>query len=129
MGKIKPLFAGKRMAREARTVEVMIRRYCREKHHATGRLCEECHTLLEYSMKRLAHCPFQENKTTCGKCPVHCYKPDMREKIRKVMRYVGPRMILSNPILSLQHSFDGLRKKPLGRVDRKTEEGTTGKRG
>jgi len=30
------------------------------------------------------------------------------------MRYVGPRIILTNPLLSLQHVLDGLRKEPLG---------------
>ena len=30
---------------------------------------------------RLDKCPFKEKKSTCGKCKVHCYRPDMREKI------------------------------------------------
>ncbi len=102
------------MERERKTVEVMIRRYCRDKHVSGGTLCQECRGLLEYARKRLSQCPFQENKTTCGKCPVHCYKPGMRVKIQDVMRHVGPKMIWSNPLLSLQHVFDGLRKKPLG---------------
>lgn len=100
-----------RMRREARTVETMIRRYCRDLHG--GRpdgLCPECSELLVYAFKRLSLCPFQERKTTCGKCPVHCYKPGMRQKIQDVMRYVGPRMLLTNPVMSLQHFCDGLRK-------------------
>ena len=102
------------MQREAATVEIMIRKYCLEKHLGSGELCTDCRELLEYARKRLAHCPFQENKTTCGKCPVHCYKPDMRRRIRDVMRYVGPRLILPHPLLSLRHVLDGLRKEPLG---------------
>lgn len=108
----RPEFFSKRMRREAKTVEMMIRRYCRDKHHAGPSLCEECEELLTYAFKRLSLCPFQENKTTCGKCPVHCYKPGMRRKIQDVMRYVGPRMVLTNPILSIMHSIDGLRKEP-----------------
>lgn len=111
----KPCFGGKRMQREAETVEIMVRRYCRDKHHSKNILCGECEELLSYAFKRLSKCPFQENKTTCGKCPVHCYKPGMRKKIREVMGYVGPRMILTNPIMSVQHVIDGLRKEPLGR--------------
>ena len=108
------MLSGKRMQREVATVSVMIHKYCRDKHSGTGELCTECRELLDYAHKRLAHCPFQENKTTCGKCPSHCYKPGMRSRIRDVMRYVGPRIILTNPLLSLQHVLDGLRKEPLG---------------
>ncbi len=104
-----------RMQREAATVEVMIRRYCRLRHSGGDELCDDCVQLLDYSNHRLANCPFQERKTTCGKCPVHCYKPAMRERIREVMRTVGPRMMLTNPIMSLRHLIDGLRKKPLKR--------------
>ncbi len=28
-------------------------------------------------------------KTFCANCKVHCYKPEMREKIRAVMRFFG----------------------------------------
>ena len=106
-------FASRRMQREAKTVEMMIRRYCRDMHHTKNALCEECEKLLIYAGERLRGCPFQENKTTCGKCPIHCYKPGMRRKIQDVMRYVGPRMILTNPVLSVMHTFDGLRKEPV----------------
>jgi hypothetical protein len=40
-----PEFTGKRMQREAKTVELMIRRYCRDKHHAEYELCEQCEEL------------------------------------------------------------------------------------
>jgi hypothetical protein len=82
------------MKREKKTVECMIGIYCRDHHHAEGeypagvyKLCQKCRELLEYARYRLKNCPFQENKTTCGNCPIHCYKPKMREKIREVMRY------------------------------------------
>jgi hypothetical protein len=103
-----------RMQREAATVEVMIREYCRMRQHDSGEnLCPACEELLAYARKRLASCPFQEGKTTCGNCKVHCYKPAMREKIREVMRTVGPRMILINPLMALRHAWDGLRKHPV----------------
>jgi hypothetical protein len=31
----------------------------------------------------------------------------MREQIRQVMRYAGPRMLLHNPILTIRHLLDG----------------------
>jgi hypothetical protein len=33
----------------------------------------------------------------------------MRENIRKVMRYAGPRMIYHHPIMALRHLLDGRR--------------------
>lgn len=102
---------GPRIMREKKTVDAMIRLYCRKHHRTRGELCPECNELHEYAMLRLSKCPFQENKSTCGKCLVHCYKPDMKPKIAKVMRYSGPRMLLYHPILALHHVFDG-RKKP-----------------
>ncbi len=101
-----------RMRRERKTVEAMIALFCRDHHHTDGELCDACRELVEYARLRLSRCPFQENKTTCGNCPVHCYKPGMREKIRAVMRYAGPRMLLRHPLLALGHLLDGRRKEP-----------------
>ena len=33
----------------------------------------------------------------------HCYKPEMRERIRQVMRYSGPRMITKHPVAAIRH--------------------------
>jgi predicted amidophosphoribosyltransferase len=102
-----------RMAREARTVEAMIALYCREQHGGGDGLCAECGGLLDYARTRLDKCPYQENKTTCAKCPSHCYRPAMREQVRAVMRYAGPRMLYRHPVLALLHLFDGSRGKPV----------------
>jgi hypothetical protein len=37
----------------------------------------------------------------------------MRERIRNVMRYSGPRMVYRHPVLALFHMVDGRRKKPI----------------
>jgi len=92
-------------------------------HHNTQTdLCAECSELLGYALARLDKCPFQEGKTSCAKCPVHCYKPDMREKIRIVMRYAGPRMPYRHPILTIYHMFDSRRKEPI-RAKRNSDSG------
>ncbi|NTW44191.1 MAG: nitrous oxide-stimulated promoter family protein, partial [Anaerolineaceae bacterium] len=75
-------------------------------------LCEDCQALSDYALQRLDKCPYQEGKTTCAKCPVHCYKPAMREKVRIVMRFAGPKMLYRYPILTVNHLLDGMRKKP-----------------
>ena len=91
----------------------MVHVYCKGKHHTKGnQLCDECTDFLGYAFMRLDKCPFQEEKSTCGKCLVHCYQPQMREKAKIIMRYSGPRLIYRSPILSMNHVFDG-RKKPL----------------
>jgi hypothetical protein len=112
-----------RMRREARTIEAMIEIYCRAHHGTRGALCADCEALLDYAGLRLEKCPYQENKTTCVKCPVHCYKPAMREQVRDVMRYAGPRMLLRHPYLAVMHLLvDGRRVKPV-RVERKRATG------
>ena len=77
---------------------------CQVGHGGPG-LCGECSELLEYSLARLEHCKFGNAKTKCHKCPVHCYRPDMREKIRTVMRFSGPRMLLYHPLEALRYLF------------------------
>jgi predicted amidophosphoribosyltransferase len=101
------------MDRERRTVAAMIHLYCQEQHGTSEGLCPDCQALQVYAEQRLAQCPFQEGKTTCARCPIHCYKPEMRERIRAVMRYAGPRMLLRHPLMALWHLLDGLRKKPV----------------
>ncbi len=102
----------KRLARERKTVEAMIRIYCAGQHGTRGDLCADCEELLAYAHERLIKCRFGAEKPTCANCPVHCYKPTMRERIRAVMRYAGPRMSYRHPILTLYHFLDGRRKPP-----------------
>jgi hypothetical protein len=101
-----------RLKRELKTIEIMIGIYCRAHHHPRGSICPDCSRLRTYATRRLCHCPFQENKPTCGNCRVHCYKPDMRETIKAVMRYAGPRMPLRHPCMTLRHLMDN-RRNPL----------------
>lgn len=88
--------------REKAIVTKMIRIYCKKKHHQSE-LCAECQDLNDYASKRLAFCQFGEEKTACAKCPVHCYQKDYRIKIKEVMRFSGPWMLLYHPIESVRH--------------------------
>lgn len=97
----------KRIAREKRTVEQMIRLYCRRKEGHKD-LCPDCRALLAYSQARLTRCLYGEGKPTCRLCPVHCYKPDMRKRMQEVMRYAGPRMMFFHPYAALRHLADEL---------------------
>ncbi|PKN37151.1 MAG: hypothetical protein CVU62_11130 [Deltaproteobacteria bacterium HGW-Deltaproteobacteria-2] len=91
------------MEQEIKTVELMIDLYCRDHHGSTENICPECRELLNYVKKRLEKCPLKENKPPCSKCPIHCYKPDMREKIKAVMKDSGPRMLYRHPIMTARH--------------------------
>jgi hypothetical protein len=70
--------------REKKTIEVMVGMYCNNCHKTDGEPCPDCSELLDYATSRLDKCPLQEDKPTCAKCPIHCYKPFMREKIRNI---------------------------------------------
>jgi hypothetical protein len=101
----------KRLRREVRTIEVMVGMFCRAHHSPPpGELCPDCAALLDYARRRLDACRFGPEKPTCAKCPVHCYKPAMRERVREVMRYSGPRMLKRHPVLGVAHLIDGRRE-------------------
>ncbi|MCF0190303.1 MAG: nitrous oxide-stimulated promoter family protein [Marinilabiliaceae bacterium] len=89
---------------EKHIVELMIGLYCRKKE-GNKELCEACKALISYAHARLSHCPYGDKKSSCKKCPIHCYKPEMREQIRQVMRWSGPRMILYHPLPAIRHLF------------------------
>ena len=92
--------------REKRMVSQMILLYCRKNHNTPGGLCPQCRKLDDYARARSEHCPFMETKTFCSNCRVHCYRSEMREEIRKVMRFSGPRMIFYHPAAAIRHVIE-----------------------
>ena len=97
--------------REKKTVALMIRLYCNKKHGTKKALCSACQALHDHAMLRSDKCPFMETKTFCSNCKVHCYQKDMREKIREVMRFSGPRMILYHPVMAVRHVMESRKEK------------------
>lgn len=97
---------------EKRVSGLMIELYCR-KNHGSGRgeLCDECRALRDYAFQRIDRCPYMETRTFCSNCRTHCYKPEMRERIRTVMRFSGPRMILYHPVMAMRHVVSMKREK------------------
>ena len=84
--------------------------YCRQ-HHAGPRaalavaddelrvlplrnypVCPDCAAFLTYAFERRLRCPL-EAKPACKHCPVHCYKPGHRERVREIMRFSGRHLI------------------------------------
>lgn len=100
----------KQIDHEITIMSKMISIYCKGNHltedglkRKMGNLCSDCQELLDYALLRIDNCPVRQEKEYCSNCAIHCYKPEMRERIRVVMRYSGPRMLLHNPILAIQH--------------------------
>ena len=106
--------------REKQVVSKMIDLYCHKKHKTKGEICADCKALKDYAQLRGSKCPFMETKTFCSNCKVHCYKPQMREKIREVMRFSGPRMIFYHPVMAVSHLIEsGKEKKQLANLANK----------
>ena len=109
----------KKRAMEADVMSEMIAIYCRGQGHtnrtpaadAAPTLCPDCRRLLDYARDRIIRCPRMDVKSFCSACPVHCYSRDMREQVRAVMRYSGPRMLLHRPIMTLHHIWIDLRSR------------------
>eukprot|EP00727_Mastigamoeba_balamuthi_P000950 m51a1_g10852 hypothetical protein (146) ;mRNA; r:15944-16381 len=105
--------ADRHVEREARTLGLMVRLYCRA-HHAGSSpgagdaLCPDCAEVLAFARARLRACPYGERKPVCALCRVHCWRarPEVRQRVAAVMWYSGPRLLLCAPWLALNHFVD-----------------------
>jgi hypothetical protein len=108
--------------------------YCRGKHRGAIRspltspgaevgvygrnppsVCDECAEMLRYAEKRRAFCP-KDPKRFCSHCDTHCYSADMRERVKAVMRYAGPRSMFSkHAVAGVKHLLEGRRAKAAAR--------------
>ncbi len=104
-----------RMRSEKNIVDHMVVTYCRGHHGTHGELCTGCAQFRDYAFLRLDRCRFQEKKSTCGKCIIHCYKPDVKVEVKKAMRYSGP-PLLRHPSLAMYHAWDGRQTPHLDKI-------------
>ena len=93
----------RKRADEIRLVSEMVSLYCRGHRHASKAPCPDCAELIDYCTTRINRCPREKEKTFCSACPHPCYRPDMRERIREVMRWSGPRMLFVHPTIAVRH--------------------------
>ena len=91
-----------RIAEEQQVIRQMIQLYCRKKE-GNETLCDSCRELLEYATQRLDRCHYGAAKPTCRKCPIHCYRRNMKARIQAVMRWAGPRMLFHHPLAAVKH--------------------------
>ena len=102
----------KKRKNEIRSVTQMIEYFCQKKHKESynNELCDECKSLSDYARSRTERCPFMESKTFCNNCKVHCYSPEMRKRIKEVMRFSGPRMMIYHPVMCIRHAISRSKK-------------------
>lgn len=99
--------AERKRQEELEMIRLMVGLYCRGNHGKQSGLCPACAALYGYAAGRIARCPHMETKTFCSACKTHCYRPEMREQIRAVMRYAGPRMLFHHPVAAVKHLLVG----------------------
>ncbi len=100
---------------EHRTIKAMTQIYCSDHHKQEpkmDKLCDDCREFVDFAGFRLSKCPYGQIKPVCQHCPIHCYKKDMKEKARIIMRYGGPRMLLKHPIMAIRHLWHGRKPVP-----------------
>lgn len=94
-----------RRERKHEIAEKMIMTYCHGQNHERNHedLCDDCRELRDYSLARTERCPHVSKTLFCVNCPTPCYKPDMKERMRLMMKYSGPRFFFRHPIIVLDH--------------------------
>ncbi len=97
---------------EADTLTAMVSAYCQHHHGTQDVLCPKCADFLRYALKRLACCPYGADKPVCAKCKIHCYRAHEKALAKEVMRWAGPRLMLSHPILTAKHVIKSLTVTP-----------------
>ncbi len=122
--------ADPQVAHDIRTVGDFVAIYCRGKHKDAARVpltsdaaflgvygdkvpecCEECAELTRYAEARRAYCP-KDPKPFCSHCDTHCYRPQMKEAMREVMEYSGPRSVFHGYALdSVRHAVAGMKAR------------------
>ena len=55
--------------------------------------------------------PLGDKKPFCSNCKIHCYKSEMRERIKNVMRFAGPRIVFRHPIIAVKHLIETKKQK------------------
>jgi predicted amidophosphoribosyltransferase len=67
-----------------------------------ARLCPHCAKLLAHAIVKRSHCRMSP-KPACKHCPSQCYAPTYRRAIQEVMKFSGPRLVLTGRLDLLIH--------------------------
>ncbi len=93
--------------KEKELITIMINLYNKKKFKQK-QLTKEMQELLDYSYLRIENCPHRKKnlngeKPFCSCCSIQCYKADMRQNMVEVMKFSGPRILFSHPIVAIDH--------------------------
>ena len=91
-----------KIEREKKTITMMVELFCRKKLRKEE-MPQEYAEFQQYAYARLDHCRFGEKKTSCKRCPIHCYSKTRRQQAKLIMRWSGPRMLLYSPMAAIRH--------------------------
>lgn len=96
----------KRIRTDAKILRQFVKIYCKKHHQGQDveGYCADCGKILEYALKRDQTCRL-EPKPKCKDCKIHCYKPEMRQKIKEIMKFSGIFCIKRGRIDWLLHYF------------------------
>ena len=101
------------LEKDRKTLEAIGRIYCQAHHEgprdAAG-LCPSCRGTVDDTLARTTSCPYG-HQANCQDCDIHCQRGEARDRIREIMRYAAPRMLLRHPLMTL----DYLHKKAAAR--------------
>jgi len=82
----------KRIKKDSKILRKFVYVYCKNNHLDRAKnsdgYCDECYEVLNYALKRDEKCPL-DPKPKCKDCKIHCYKPEMRQKIKEIMKFSG----------------------------------------
>ena len=90
--------------REMKTIRAMIAIYCQDHHHVAAGSCamraRRCSSMLRPDLANARGVTRNPCVPTARSIAI---KPAMRDQVRQVMRYAGPKMLLRHPLLAVSH--------------------------
>ncbi len=96
--------------KDRRTLQAIGRIYCQGNHAERGKdvagMCSECGAAIEQTLARAEACP-HGHEGNCQDCATPCQRGEAQERIKAIMRYAAPRMLVRHPLMTLEY----LRKK------------------
>ena len=92
----------KKRDREKKVITEMVKLYCKKNHKNRD--------VLNYSLNRIDNCKYMETKTFCSNCKAPCYSPKMKEKVKQIMKFSGPRILFHHPLLVISHMLSRFKK-------------------
>lgn len=66
-------------------------------------LCADCSCFVQYATLKRFKCPLEAEKPSCKHCRIHCYAPEQRALVKKIMAWSGRRMIMRGRLDYLWH--------------------------